>query len=245
MRSSTPPWPGSRLPLSLRPACRLNMLSVEVADDRDQRDEHAQSQPRPERLAEQRRAPPTATSGRAEHAGRRSLPRSCPGSRAARACAGRTRGRRSTRRRRPRRSARAGTAAAAGRAARAATRCARPTPAGTSTSEAGQRRPRARPPRLRRAAPARRTRAATRARRRAGTRASQRGSRASSPAPRQRQQRCRRAYASRAGGGSQPREPGPLPGAGEDRDRDHRHAPPSGGSQSSTPMTSSREQRAP
>ena len=109
---------GQQLAAVLQADVTLEHAFGQVADDRHQRDEFTEQQPRPERHVEHERA------GNGDQRLRpacrpRILPRSCPGSRAARACGARTCGRRSTRRRRPRRSARAGKAAATGRAAAA------------------------------------------------------------------------------------------------------------------------------
>ncbi len=73
MRSSTPPWPGNRLPLSLRPARRLNMLSnrsptTETSATTTQSATHADS-----RYAEHQRAR-HGSRCRSQHARRETFP---------------------------------------------------------------------------------------------------------------------------------------------------------------------------
>ena len=131
-RSSTPPWPGSRLPLSFRPAWRLNRLSVRSPTTEASDDDDAQREKRRGAARRTSTRRPTRHERGAPAARRARLPRSCPGlTRGASLWRPKRAAARSTRRRRPRPPAAAGTAAAADRAVDAAARSA--SQAGTST----------------------------------------------------------------------------------------------------------------
>ena len=252
MRSRTPPWPGSRRPLSFTPAWRFSSDSTEIALDRERRERQRAADPGTA-TAIGETAPAIAGACRERNERERvdgdrrepavdAFPRLAGADRAARACAGRTRARRNTppcprSRRWPSRRARAtasAPAAARSRPMRRSARSSRRPPAQAATPAASGTRATA----ARRASQnARRAAAHRRARRRAASRERRirrQERRASRCADRER----RRRRTARRVASSQPARCAHSAAAIAINDERRRRPSPAGGSRNSAASTS-------